>query len=818
MHKLKKPHQIAEDKGITHSAGEGHVPAPFIERYRRALKDMQQRRNLLNFQRNWRVSRDTVFADYKKAGNMGETYGEKSVPTSTAAGNFPAETISGGQALEEKSSHGAAKPGSREFVDMSGRLAAIKDEVIANQPEYLAQFIANARANGIKVYEAATAEQACQYVYNLCREKGIDVIVKSKSMVSEEIGLNAMLEEHGIHPVETDLGEWIAQLSNERPSHMVLPIIHKSRQQVGQLFTDVTHHPVSLENVDEQVKVARQELRQDFLKAGMGISGANALIAESGAVMFIENEGNARLVTTLPRVHVVLAGIEKLLPDYAAAMLQLRLLARSATAQPITSYSSFVNGPTEPDKEMHIVLLDNGRRTMRARPEFREALRCIRCAACANICPPYQVVGGHVFGYIYSGAIGLVNTPFHHGIDAAAGPQSLCVSCNACATVCPVQIPLPRQILDVRAMVTQAKGLPWYKRPVIWLWSKPKLFDAVARAGTVLQYPLADSKKPFLNLQRIRLGTVKVPLPRLSVVETIAGWRSLPALGKRPGRDLVKERLGQQPKPLVESAINGKTVAYFIQCFTDRLFPDMAAATTEVLQALGAKVVMPEQQHCCGLPALDSGDRSTAKKMAQQTIQTLETALANGADYIVTGGASCAIAVIHDYHHLFREDTPEDKMWRERASKVATRTYDFVSFMSRVAKLPYGALAPEAGAETPAPVTYHNFCQSGNVMKLVDEPRTLIKEVLGLELVEMNEANVCCGFGGSVSADRPEMSSQVLARKLENITATGVSTVVTDNPGCIMHMRGGADAQGLPFRVLHIAELFAERVRALKNN
>jgi iron-sulfur cluster protein len=775
--KHKAVNTVQED--VSGAAGKGHTPAPFKERYRKALQDLQQRRNLLNFQRNWRESRDGAFADYKKAASAGTNQDEEA----------------------------------RSFAEMSGRLAAIKDDVIARQPEYLDQFKVAARANGIRVYEAYSAEQACRYVYNLCVQKGIEVVVKSKSMVSEEIGLNAMLEERGIHPVETDLGEWIAQLSHERPSHMVLPVIHKSRRQVGELFREVTLRPVSLENVDEQVKVARQELRQDFLKAGMGISGANALIADSGAVMFIENEGNARLVTTLPRVHVVLAGIEKLLPNYAAAMLQLRLLARSATAQSITSYSTFLSGPPEPDKEMHIVLVDNGRTQMRAREEFKEALRCIRCGACANVCPPYQVVGGHVFGYVYTGAIGLVNTPFHHGIEAAAGPQSLCVSCNACQTVCPVQIPLPRQILDVRAMVAETKGVSWYKRPVIQLWSRPQVFNLALRAASKLQAPLVEPGSRFLEPTKAHFGPVTAPVPLPTMFKKLTEWRTLPALGARPGRDLIKERLGQRvDKPSVQCAATGLTVVYFIQCLTDRLFPDMASATVEVLQALGVKVVMPEQQHCCGLPALDSGDRHSAKQMARQTIQTLEQSLAGGADYIVTGGTSCAIAVMHDFEHLFRGDDPEDKKWRERAARVAPKMLDFVTFIDRVAQLPQGALA---GNKAGSPVTYHNFCQSGNVLKLENEPRRIITEVLGRELVEMNEWKVCCGFGGSVSADRPEMSALVLARKLDNIGATGVNTVVSDNPGCIMHLRGGADAQNRPFRVVHIAELMAEHVRTL---
>jgi iron-sulfur cluster protein len=620
-------------------------------------------------------------------------------------------------------------------------------------------------------------------------------------MVSEETGLNHVLEDAGIKPVETDLGEWIAQLSHERPSHMVLPVIHKSRQQVGALLSKVTGRTIDPENVTEQVGVIRVELRQDFLAAGMGISGANALVAEGGAVMFIENEGNARLVTTLPKVHVVLAGIEKLVPDYAAAMLQLRLLARSATAQPITSYSTFLSGPPEEGKEMHLILLDNGRRKMRELPQFKEALRCIRCAACANACPPYQVVGGHVFGYIYSGAIGLVNTPFHHGIEAAAEPQSLCVQCNACATVCPVEIPLPRQILDVRAMVVAEKGLPVYKKPVMWLWQHPRLFDLAARATGFMAQPFA--RQGFIQPAHYKVFGRTLPLP--SLLKTATGWRSLPVPAFKPGRALIKPLLKRSIAPIVPNGAQGLKVAYFIQCLTDRLYPQMATATVEVLQKLGCVVTLPPGQHCCGLPNLDSGDKPGAKVLAKQTIQTLEQIQA---DYIVTGAASCAIMMLHDYTHLLEDE----KEWVARARQLAGKVLDFTSFMDQVAQLEEGVLAT---AGSPA-VTYHNFCQSGNILGLAEEPRRVIR-ALGFELREMEESNVCCGFGGSTSADYAQVSERILARKFANVEQSGAKVLVTDNPGCIMHMRGGADAQGRNLRVLHLAELVAEQMRNFEN-
>jgi Fe-S oxidoreductase len=566
----------------------------------------------------------------------------------------------------------------------------------------------------------------------------------------------------------------------------------------AKLLTKATGQPLEPDDIGGQVRAARRTLRGDFLRARLGISGANAIICETGTTMIVTNEGNAELVTSLPDVHVVLVGREKLLPTMADAMTQVRLLARSGTGQAISVYTTFISGPDRPGKEVHYVFVDNGRSEMAADPDFRDALRCIRCGACANVCPPYQVVGGHAFGYIYAGAIGLVNTPFHHGLAADAGPQSLCVSCNACATVCPVGIDLPRQILDVRHKVTQEYGLPWYKRPVLELWSNATLFDRAARAAALFSRPLAEPGGAFVR--------------KLPGADNYQRWRSLPVPAKEPARDRLfgehPDKVALAPRfapPVLQTGASGVRVAYFIQCLTDRLYPAMAESTVRIMQACGAEVVVPTAQHCCGLPAFDSGDWERAKGMARATITALEAAQA---DWVVTAGASCAVAINHDYLHLFKDEPA----WLARAEALAARTLDLTSFLTKVARLEDGALTtPEMPT---GPVTYHNFCQSHNVLGLRAEPLRLIREVMGLELVELPEANVCCGFGGSVSMDKPELSEHILARKLANVDQTGVPTLVTDNPGCIMHLRGGMDASGRTIRVMHLVELLDERLHA----
>jgi L-lactate dehydrogenase complex protein LldF len=773
---------------------------PFEKRLELALADEQMHSALERFAPSWRASRKTVF-DYEE-----DTYG-----------------------LDYS------------FTRMRAMLREAKDYAIEHQPELLAQFKSHAEAAGAIVYQARTAEDANQYIYDLCRRKGIDLVVKSKTMVSEETELNHYLEARDIQAVETDLGEWVAQLAHERPSHMVMPIIHKTRQQVGTLLTGATGREISHEDIGEQVAVIRVEHRKSFLNAGMGISGANALIAESGTVMMLTNEGNGRLVTSLPPVHVVMAGYDKLIGTFAEAITQLRLLARSATAQHITSYTTFITGPATPAKEMHIVLVDNGRSEMRADPRFKEALRCIRCAACANICPPYQQVGGHAFGHIYSGAIGLVVTPFHHGIDAGAGPQSLCVSCNACETVCPVEIPLPSLILDVRRRTVEAKGLPWLKKLIFGTMARPRLFDVAARFASIAQFPLTRGGS---YVRARKLGVVGT-LPGMRSLAKLTHWRSLPAFASKPLRDRVKKQVAtgdSMNKGVTAPAGAGRpqgsplhdaiTVCYFAGCMTDRLYPEMGEAVMKVLRACGVQVTYPPKQNCCGLPALNSGDRPDGAAMARQTITMLEQALKeSNADYILSASTSCVVTIVQDYMKLF-EDLQQSG-WLQRAQAISEKMMDFTSFMDRVLlagnenevgqaieRLHVGATLAVTRSTADAPtdvptdviVTYHDSCQSCNCLGLRSEARHIIQDVLGLELREMPQSDVCCGFGGSTSLEHGEVAERLLDNKLNNAVSTGATVLVADNPGCLMHLRGGIDASGRKMRVLHLAELIAERM------
>ena len=352
----------------------------------------------------------------------------------------------------------------------------IKQRTIDDLDRYLDEFSRALEARGGHVHFAATAGEAADTIRDICRRGEARLVAKSKSMASEEIRLNEALERDGLRVVETDLGEYILQLAGEHPAHIIAPAIEKTAVEVAALLGAVDGSELRPE-LEKLTATARRQLRAVFETADVGVTGANFAVAETGSIVLVTNEGNGRLVSALPRTHVVILGMERLVPTTRDLGVLLRLLARSATGQKISTYTQFITGPSRSadielktqigvhgPKELHFVLIDNGRTAMREDPAFSEALRCIKCGACSNVCPTYQVVGGHVFGHIYTGPIGLVVSPFHHGLDSVAYEQQMCVGCNACDTVCPVGIPIASLITDVRALAVQRTGISWAKR------------------------------------------------------------------------------------------------------------------------------------------------------------------------------------------------------------------------------------------------------------------------------------------------------------------------------------------------------------------
>ncbi len=409
----------------------------------------------------------------------------------------------------------------------------IRNRALADLDVYLERFEQEATARGAVVHWAEDAQDACRIVTGIARNNGVKKIVKSKSMVSEEVGLNDALEAAGLEVVETDLGEYILQLAQEAPSHIVAPVIHKVRDQISELFAE-KHHAPRKTDIGALCREAREVLRPHFLGADMGISGANFIVAETGSTCIVTNEGNGRMVTTLPRIHVAITGIEKVVPTLEDLSVLLRLLPRSATGQTITNYVSVNTGvrggaDTDGPEQFHVVLVDNGRSRLLA-GELKDMLRCIRCSACMNHCPVYQAVGGHTYGWVYPGPMGSILTPSFVGLENAVDLPNAATLCNQCGVVCPVKIPLPDLMRKLRERQMETGLKPWSERAALRLWGwlarHPRLYALGTAAGA-----------RFLKLLGGREGLIH----RLPPAAGWTGGRDFPAPPGKTFRELYQK-------------------------------------------------------------------------------------------------------------------------------------------------------------------------------------------------------------------------------------------------------------------------------------
>jgi L-lactate dehydrogenase complex protein LldF len=654
-----------------------------------------------------------------------------------------------------------------ESFDFDKGRAELKQRRRANLddlPELADRFKQMLEAAGGVVHFAKDAAQAREIIGSICTRARDEappaaarrmVVTKVKSMAGEEIELNPYLESLGMEVVETDLGERMVQLTHTHPSHLIAPAIHLTKEDAAAVFgTEATIDAIQLH--------ARESLRHKFIEATVGISGANMAIAETGTVVIVTNEGNADLTTTLPPVHIALFGFDKLVATLEDAVAVLRMLPRSGTGQVMTSYVNWITGPSRSadieqsltigvhgPREMHCVILDNGRTEMLADPIFRDALTCIRCGACSNACPPFMAVGGHQFGYIYNGPIGLVLTPFHHGIDKADLPNTLCTQCNACQDICPVDIPLPRQILEHRR-----KGRKSLRKTALTaVWERPALADSLLRAGA-----------PFSRL---------VP--------------GAPPLARVPYRDRPAATSDRQDR-------GGEPLTIFASCMVDRMLPAAAVALRQIADTAGYQVGFPKGQWCCGLIAANAGDFPGGAELHDTLAETLR----DSKGLIVTPSASCFGA--------FTIDAPD---WGAAADdSLRSRFRDSTRFVLDLLTQ-HPELVRETG--TGLKVAYHDSCQTLRQLGLKTEPRRLLG-LAGYEVVDIPDIANCCGFGGSFSLDWPRVAGRLAEWKLDAIAKTGCTVVASDNPGCLIHIAGAARRRGVELRVAHVLELVAERL------
>ncbi|MEG6585525.1 L-lactate dehydrogenase (quinone) large subunit LdhH [Dendrosporobacter sp. 1207_IL3150] len=667
----------------------------------------------------------------------------------------------------------------------------MKIETVNNIDAVADQFEASVIKRGGKVFRAKDGDALKEYLIDLCKKANVKRIVKSKSMASEEIHLNHALEEAGLHVKETDLGEWIISLAGHKPSHMVMPAIHLNKEQIAEYFSKELQQEIPTD-IPFMVQAARKALRTEFLTADMGISGANFGIAENGAIGLVTNEGNARLVTTLPRVHVVIIGYEKLIPTIKDAAPILRTLPRNATGQRMTSYMTMTTGQTpvivkqdgkwiEQDKELHVILLDNGRLKAAKDPKFKEIYNCVRCASCLNVCPVYTIVGGHVYGHIYAGGIGAILTAFLHSMGDFEQINELCIGCRKCVEICPGKMNIPGLIEELRSQRVKDNGLPFGVKAVFEnVLANRKVFHTLLRLAAIGQ-------KPFQSGKVIR----HLPL----FLAGLAKDRSLPAVADTPFRDRVQKITRKIANPK-------KRIAFFSGCNIDFIFPETGESVYKVLHDLNMEVVFPEDQSCCGKPVLGMGDKETAKSIAIKNIEAFEAA---NADVILSACPTCA----ETWHETYVELFHDDPQWKNRVEKIAHKVREFSHFVAEeYAKA--GRLNKVAGGTK---VTYHDSCHMKRGLNIFEEPRKLLEAAKGYDFVEMNNCDKCCGMAGAFGVKYTELSMPILKEKIQNIKDSGAEVIAVGCPACMMQIQGGLDKQLPSVKIKHVAEILAENIK-----
>ncbi|MBW2635938.1 MAG: LUD domain-containing protein [Deltaproteobacteria bacterium] len=672
-------------------------------------------------------------------------------------------------------------------------LRDMKRDTVAHIEEVADKFEAEAVKRGVKVFRAANGNELRNYVLNLCRERGVKRVVKSKSMASEEVDLNQTLKAEGIRVKETDLGEWIISIAGHKPSHMVLPAIHLNRYQVADYFSKELSRDIQPE-IPFMVQTARVNLREEFLRADMGISGANFGIAENGSIGLVTNEGNGRLVTTLPPIHVVIIGYEKLIPTLRDAIPILQLLPRGATAQLMTSYMSLISGPTpimvkrngrweEDEKEIHYILLDNGRLAAAHDDKLKEIYQCVRCASCLNVCPVYALVGGHVYGgHTYAGGIGAILTSFLSGMGEFEQFNELCIGCRRCTEVCPGMIDIPGLIEELRRRSVKEHGLPFIVDKIFNVMTNRRLFHGLLRAASITQ-------KPFTSEGLVR----HLPFFLAGMTKD----RSLPSIADVPLRDRIDKITKKIEKPV-------KRVGFFSGCTMDFVFPETGENVIKVTQDLNMEVVYPDGQGCCGKPVSATGDVEHTKKIAMNNIKAFE-------DFdidIIICACPTGVEQIRDYPHLF-EDDPK---WKERAKDMADKMEEFCFFVAREYEKT-GRLEKADKKADAIKVTYHDSCHLKRVLDIYEEPRKLIESVEGYELVEMKDADKCCGMSGAFGVQHSNLSIPILKQKMDNIKDTGPGIVACACSGCMVQLQGGVDQQAPDKKMKHVADILAENIR-----
>ncbi|MFZ0453615.1 MAG: LUD domain-containing protein [Ignavibacteriaceae bacterium] len=679
----------------------------------------------------------------------------------------------------------------------------LKEYSIENLPELLRKLENSVIANGGHFYLAKDAKDAREYILKICREHNAELIVKGKSITSEEIKLNRTLEAAGIEVAETDLAEFILQYSGEQPSHIVGPAIHQSRERISKLFKEKFNPDFPLETGEELTKFARAKLREKFLSADLGITGANFIAADSGSIALVESEGNIRLCYTLPPVHIALAGVEKVLPSLKDLSIFLELLAPSGTGQPLTSYTSVIRPPLNlplfpfnskktGKREFHLVLIDNGRLKMRSDPVMREALYCIRCGACLNACANFQSVGGHAFGgETYSGGIG-GTWEAGTGMLENARFSELCTGCSRCAPQCPVKIDIPwlNEVLHQR------------------LNEKEK-----SKYSFIFQVFLpADSKSESASLQKLFLGNfhhfAKLGSRFPAISNTIQSSKPVKILmdkylGISRQRKLpvfAKKTLIEQSKNIKELSGLGENIAgkvlLFADIYTNYLYPSRGIDVIKLFKAFGINLI-PGKVIPDGRAALSQGLINAAAKRAEKTSQYLMLWIEKGYSIIVTEPSVLAM-FRRDYNHFIKD--------KDQFLKIKAHCYEPLEYLHKIIlkeDFDFSRIFDLNKLPADIKLFYHSHCQQKTIGAA--EPTVIVLKKIGFD-IEISNVE-CCGMAGSFGykKDYYEVSMKDAEDLFDQIKSAGEKNnilVLASGVSCKDQI-----SEGLGIEVIHPVEL-----------
>lgn len=646
----------------------------------------------------------------------------------------------------------------------------LKTEAIANLDSLVKEFMENCERNGATVKLMKDGAGVVEYIAKLAEQKGSKRVIKSKSLTTEEIELNQRLSEKvpSLEVIETDLGERIIQLADEKPFHLVFPAVHKTQTEIAQLFSKEVAGTVP-DDLQEIMKAVRRVLRPTFLSGQIGITGANVGVAETGTILVEENEGNARLVSAIPDIHVVVMGMEKIVRSWDDALKLAMAHPVSATGTRLTNYVSMISQRLalggHPSRSLHVLILDNGRSQMRKDPWFKEALNCIRCGACMNACPTYGVVGGHVFGYIYPGPIGIPWTEAVHGLEKASEFAHLCVACGLCKEICPADIDIPMMIAKVKEEDIRKNG-QLIPNTVL---SRSDDFAKLASATSPLSNWIIQSRisRAFMD---IFLG--------------IDRKRKLP----RFERQTLEMRFSKQASQNVPEAM--AKVAFFPDISANYNEPKRAMMALQLLQKAGVAVEIPKNLKPSGMPYISYGELDKARKIALHNISILKDYVQRGYD-VVSMEPTAVYCLRDSYPKLLNESS--------EALNVSKYSFEYFEYLAKYAKIdPSIGKGKVVGVHIPC----HERALSSSryAIKLLENAGYKVKVV---------ETGTCCGMAGTFGLKKGPLGydlSMAVGKPLFELfnKDTEIELIATESSVCAEQLSDGTKK-----KVIHPIELLS---------